>query len=300
MKRWSSNAPYVARMKAASNEQLYAVYLNERPSWSGSSAFYLDVADMLFERGQCDLGLRVLSNLAELELENRHVLRILGYRLLQAGAPQLAVPVFEQVLLLAAEEPQSYRDLGLAYAAVGKHQQAVEQLYEVVLRPWDGRFADIELIALAEMNAIIAGAPKGAVDTARIDSRLLKNLPLDLRAVLAWDADNSDMDLWVTDPNGERCYYAQMSTTQGGRISRDFTGGYGPEEFSLRKAKPGKYQVHANFFGHRQQLVAGATTVQLRLTTGFGTPDAKEEMVTVRLTGRGNSVLMGEFEVPEK
>jgi tetratricopeptide (TPR) repeat protein len=240
----------------------------------------------------------VLSNLAELELENRHVLRILGYRLLQAGAPQLAVPVFEQVLLLAGEEPQSYRDLGLAYAAVGKHQQAVDQLYEVVLRPWDGRFADIELIALSEMNAIIARAPKGSVDISRIDSRLLKNLPLDLRAVLTWDADNSDMDLWVTDPNGERCYYAQMATTQGGRISRDFTGGYGPEEFSLRKAKLGKYQVQANFFGHRQQLVAGATTVQLRLTTGFGTPAAKEEMITVRLTGRGNTVLMGEFEVP--
>lgn len=298
MKRWSSNAPYIARMKAASSEQLYAVYLDERPSWSGSSAFYLDVADMLFERGQRDLGLRVLSNLAELELENRHVLRILGYRLLQAGAPQLAVPVFEQVLLLAGEEPQSYRDLGLAYAAVGKHQQAVDQLYEVVLRPWDGRFADIELIALAEMNAIIARAPKGSVDTSRIDSRLLKNLPLDLRAVLTWDADNSDMDLWVTDPNGERCYYAQVATTQGGRMSRDFTGGYGPEEFSLRKAKPGKYQVQANFFGHRQQLVAGATTVQLRLSTGFGTPAAKEEMITVRLTGRGNTVLMGEFEVP--
>jgi len=298
MKRWSSNAPYIARMKAAGNEQLYAIYLDERPSWSGSSAFYLDVADMLFERGQRDLGLRVLSNLAELELENRHVLRILGYRLLQAGAPQLAVPVFEQVLLVAGEEPQSYRDLGLAYAAVGKHQQAVDQLYEVVLRPWDGRFADIELIALAEMNAIIAKAPRGSVDTSRVDSRLLKNLPLDLRAVLSWDADNSDMDLWVTDPNGERCYYARAATMQGGRISRDFTGGYGPEEFSLRRAKPGKYQVQANFFGHRQQLVAGATTVQLHLTTGFGTPEAKEEMITVRLTGRGNTVLMGEFEVP--
>ena len=297
MKRWSSNAPYVARMKAASNEQLYAVYLDERPSWSGSSAFYLGVADMMFERGQRDLGLRVLSNLAELELENRHVLRILGYRLMQAGAPHLALPVFEQVLLLAGEEPQSYRDLGLAYAAVGKHQQAVDQLYEVVLRPWDGRFADIELIALAEINAIIANAPRGAVDTGRIDSRLLKNLPLQLRAVLAWDADNSDMDLWVTDPDGERCYFGHANTAQGGRISRDFTGGYGPEEFSLRKAKPGKYQVHANFFGHRQQLVAGATTVQLRLTTGFGTPGAKEEMVTVRLTGHGNTVLMGEFEV---
>jgi hypothetical protein len=36
----------------------------------------------------------VLSNLAEMDLENRHILRVLGYRLLQAGQPALAMPVF--------------------------------------------------------------------------------------------------------------------------------------------------------------------------------------------------------------
>ena len=48
-----------------------------------------------------DLGVRVLSNLAEMDLENRHVLRILGLRLMQAGQPQLAMPVFRKVLELA-------------------------------------------------------------------------------------------------------------------------------------------------------------------------------------------------------
>ena len=68
-------------------------------------------------------------------------------------------------------------------------------------------------------------------------------MPLDLRVVLSWDSDNSDMDLWVTDPNGEKCYYSNNLTYQGGLISDDFTGGYGPEEFVLRDAKPGKYKV---------------------------------------------------------
>ncbi|WP_229507127.1 VIT domain-containing protein [Pseudoduganella rivuli] len=298
LKRWNASAPYIARMKAAAPDALYAIYLDEKPSWENSSAFYVDVADMLLQKGKRDLALRVLSNLAEMDLENRHVLRVLGYRLLQAGAPQLAVPVFEQVKQLAEEEPQSFRDLGLAYAAAGKRQEAIEHLYEVVLRPWDGRFAEVELIALAEMNAIIATAPPGAKpDTRQIDSRLLRNLPLDMRAVLTWDADNSDMDLWVVDPDGEKCYYGNQNTQLGGRLSRDFTGGYGPEEFSLRRARPGKYRVYANYFGDRQQLVTGATTLQLRLTTGFGTARAKDEMVTLRLKDGGSTVLVGEFEV---
>ncbi|MQA18531.1 VIT domain-containing protein [Rugamonas rivuli] len=296
LKKWSPNEPYRARMKAAKGADLYAVYLDEKPNYTNSSAFFLDSADMLLEQGQRDLALRVLSNLAEMDLENRQVLRILGYRLLQAGEPALAIPVFKQVLRLAEEEPQSYRDLGLAYAAAGQVQPAVDQLAEVLNRPWDARFAEIELVTLAELNAIVA---KAAVkpDTSRIDPRLLRNLPLALRAVLTWDADNTDIDLWITDPNGEKCYYANRYTYQGGRMSRDFTGGYGPEEFSLRVAKPGKYRVEVNSFGHRQQIVAGATTVQLRLSIGFGTAKQRDQMVTLRLRDTGSTALVGEFEV---
>jgi hypothetical protein len=84
-------------------------------------------------------------------------------------------------------------------------------LREVVDRPWNGRFPEIELVALAELNAIVATSPQ-PLDTARIDPRLLRNLPLALRVVLTWDADNTDIDLWVTDPNGERAYYGNRLT----------------------------------------------------------------------------------------
>ena len=104
----------------------------------------------------------------------------------------------------------------------------------LALRPWE-RFPEVELIALAELNAIVAttaaATASAPLDTSRIDPRLLKNLPPDLRATLTWDADNADIDLWVTDPNGERAFYGHALTHQGGRLSRDITSGYGPEEF---------------------------------------------------------------------
>ncbi|MES2297343.1 MAG: VIT domain-containing protein [Pseudomonadota bacterium] len=296
LKKWSANAPYIARLKAAAPNAAYAIYLDEKPGYANSSAFFLDCADILLEKGQRELALRVLSNLAEMDLENRAVLRILGYRLLQAGQPALAIPVFEKVVRLAAEEPQSFRDLGLAYAANKQYQQAINQLNEVLLRPWDGRFQEIEAIVLAELNAIVATAGV-RLDTRAIDPRLLMNMPLDLRVVLTWDADNADMDLWVTDPNGEKCFYASPASYQGGRMSRDFTQGYGPEEFSLRQAKPGKYKIEANYYGNRQQVLAGATTLQVRLSSGFGTARQKDQMITLRLKERSESVFVGEFEV---
>ncbi|SDQ30366.1 VIT domain-containing protein [Pseudoxanthomonas sp. CF125] len=296
LQAWEPDSAYARRLREAPEDRIYALYLDERDSHINSTAFYLDVADLLFQKGQQALALRVLSNLAELDLENRHVLRVLAYRLMQARQPALAVPVFEQVKRFGEEEPQSFRDLGLAYAAVGKSQAAIDQLYEVVKRQWDGRFDGVKLIALAELNDIAANA-KQRPDTRRVDPRLLRNLPLDLRVVLSWDSDNSDMDLWVTDPNGERCYYSNPHTYQGGLMSDDFTGGYGPEEFSLRDAKPGKYKVEANFFGDRQQLVTGTTTLQLKLTTHFGSGKAKEQLVTMRLKEQAETVLVGEFEV---
>ena len=278
---------------------MYRIYLDEKPGYLNSTAFYLDAADLFFEKHMNELGVRILSNLAEMDLENRHILRILGYRLVQAGQPQIAIPVFRKVLVLSPEEPQSYRDLGLAYAADKQSQKAIDTLNEVVVRPWHGRFPEIELITLAELNGIVATA-KEKLDLSRIDPRLLENLPLDLRVVLTWDADNTDIDLYVTDPDGEKAYYGHRLTYQGGRMSLDFTGGYGPEEFSLKRAKPGKYKVEARYFGDRRQNVTGATTLQAKLTTKFGTTGQQEQIVTLRLQGRAETVFVGEFEVTEK
>ena len=291
----ASDAPYLARLRAVPADEMYRHYLDERAGYANSTAFILDVADLMFERGQPLLATRVLSNLAEMDLENRQVLRILGERLVQGGRADLAVPVYRKVLVLAPEEPQSQRDLGLALAAAQQPQAAIDALYEVARRQWP-RFPEIELIALAEMNAIIATSAT-PLNTARIDPRLVKNLPLDLRATLSWDADNTDIDLWVTDPNGERAFYGHPLSYQGGRMSRDITSGYGPEEFSLKRAKPGKYVVQAQFYGHRQQIVSGATTIQLALTTGFGTPQQKQQGVTLRLKDRKDQVFVGEFIV---
>lgn len=296
LKKWEPDAPYATRMRNAAGDNVYRVYLDERPGYLNSTAFFLDAADILFDKKQPALAVRVLTNLAEMDLENRHILRILGYRLLQANRPALAIPVFRKVLELSPEEPQSYRDLGLALGANRQYQQAIDTLHEVVVKPWHGRFPDVEIITLAELNSIIA-TNGDKLDLSRIDPRLIKNLPLDLRVVLTWDADNTDIDLWVTDPNGEKAFYGHQLTYQGGRMSLDFTGGYGPEEFSLKRAKPGKYKVEAQYFGDRRQAVTGPTTLQVKLATRFGTAEQKEQSITLRLKGRQETVFVGEFEV---
>ena len=296
LQKWEPNAAYLDRFRRTDASRLYHVYLEERPDHARSTAFFLDAADVFFDRGQPALALRILSNLAEMELENPAILRILGYRLLQADRPDLARPIFEQVRKLRPEEPQSHRDLAHACAAAGDPQAAIDLLWQVASGAWDARFPEIELLAVIELNAIVATCPR-PLDLARIDGRLRCDLPLDLRVVLTWDADNTDIDLWVTDPNGEKAYYGNRLTKQGGRMSPDFRQGYGPEEFSLRRALPGTYLVEANFYGNTQQIIAGATTIQLQFITDFATPGARDQRVTMRLRDTKEVVTVGRFTV---
>ena len=93
-------------------------------------------------------------------------------------------------------------------------------------------------------------------------SVLIKLLDPDLRIVMTWDTDNTDIDLHVTEPTGETCVYNHNRTTIGGALSKDFTQGYGPEEYMLRKLMPGQYKIQAHFYGSRDQKLIGPTTVQ--------------------------------------
>ena len=146
------------------------------------------------------------------------------------------------------------------------------------------------------MNAIIANAAS-KLDTSGMDSRFIANLPLDIRVVLTWDSDNTDIDLHVTDPNGEEAFYGNQLTYQGGRTSPDNTSGYGPEEFSLKAAKPGKYRVDVNFYGHTQQVISESTTIQLDFFTRYSAEDQKKQSVTMRLKDAKDRIFVGEFEV---
>jgi hypothetical protein len=215
---------------------------------------------------------------------------------MQIGHPEFAVVIFKKVLEIGEEEPQSYRDLGLAYEAIGEYQKAGDLHYRVKEKSFSRNFPGIEVITLTEMNKVIALAPV-EINTKHIDPRLLGNMPLELRVVLVWDSDMTDIDLHVTDPNKEEASYKFPLTYQGGQMSPDNTTGYGPEEFSLKKAKPGKYTVHVNFYGHSQQAISESTTIQLDFFTNYGTKMQDKQSVTMRLKDRGENIFVGEFEV---
>ena len=298
---WTADTPYMRAMEASTDA--YAEYLRQRASYGDVPGFYLDAADHLREaRGDAALAQRVLSNLAELSTENTALVRVLAHRLSQWDAWALAAQQFETALEQRPEEPQSYRDLALALARLPQPDfpRAIQLLWKVALGDWSDRFPGIQLIAAHEINDLVARAGPTLVDTLDalgVPQALREPLPIGLRVTLSWDADNTDIDLWVIDPLGEAVYYGKSRSASGGRVSRDLIQGYGPEVFTLTRPLPGVYRVQAAYFSDRRQSLTGPVTVQLEFQTALGTSDATRQATTRRLQDVSGRIDVGEFRV---
>ena len=291
---YNPDTPYLKVMEYADPAKAVETYYKLKKEYGQTPSFYVDVADYFFKKGDTEQAILVVSNLAELSLEDAQLLRVLAYKLSAYKAYPEAVAINRKVVAIREEEPQSYRDLGLALAQAGEYQQAIETLYKVVENPWDQRFREVQLIVMNEINSIV-NTQKG-LRTSFIDKRLLKKEPVDIRVVLTWDTDNSDMDLWVTDPEEERCFYGHRQTYLGGIISQDVTGGYGPEEFMLKKAPKGNYKIEVNYYGNRSQKQLLPVSLRITFFTHYGTPQEKKQETTVRLSNQREVIDVGSFE----
>jgi Ca-activated chloride channel family protein len=320
IKAWDPKTPYMKELKAAKDAtEAYAIYLKNRAEYGESPAFYLDCADH-FAKTDPALGLQVLSNIAELELENPELLRVLGHRLVQQGQYDLAIGVFEDVKEMKPEEPQSYRDLALALIRradglresmqrrrmtaeshakcqaklKADYSRALDLLNEVVLGEWD-RFEEIEIIALMEANRIIPRAKAIGIEVP-IDKRLIKLLECDIRISMTWHADLTDIDLHVIEPSTEEAYYSHNRTTIGGLVSRDFTQGYGPEEYMVRRAMNGMYTIKAKYYGSQSTKLLGDVTIQLDIFTNYGRENEQRQSITRRLQKVDEMIEIGKIE----
>jgi len=291
---------YLEQLKGAARGDRYALYLKLRKDYLDVPLFYFHVAEFFLGAGEKGYGIRVLSNIAELDAENYELYKMMAYKLKEAGETGAACASFRKILEWRPFEPQSYRDYGLALEDAGLYQNALDTLYLAMTKNYDqsisALYPGIEETLLPEINELIA-RHKSKLRTGNVPQKLIAEMPVDMRVVLNWNRNSTDIDLWVTDPDNERCYYGHRSTAMGGRISHDFTRGLGPEQFLLKKAVKGRYKVEVNYYGDTQVKLAGETTLLVEVYTHYGTPQQQRSLVTLQMKpGSKGGVYVGDFE----
>ena len=130
-----------------------------------------------------------------------------------------------------------------------------------------------------------------------LDEKYRQNLDTDIRIVLMWDADDTDIDLHVLEPSGEEVYYSNKRSASGGMLSYDVTTGYGPEEYLHKKAPSGTYKILSNYFASHQQKLTGPVTVTATVFTDWGRPNEKSQTMSLRLENAKDHVMIGEIKI---
>jgi len=91
----------------------------------------------------------------------------------------------------------------------------------------------------------------------------------DMLATLTWDQDQTDVDLYVTEPGGETSWYRNHITSNGMELDFDNVEGYGPEHTSVSTLEgdtvlPGPYVIRVHYYqDHGGGPVTGKVTVVL-------------------------------------
>ncbi|MGM9476478.1 VIT domain-containing protein [Pedobacter sp. GSP4] len=280
-------------------DSAYQAYLKMRPKYITTPMFYFDVSNWFYQQKDSVRALTILSNIADLDLENADLYKTLAYKLKQVGNYADEIFITQKVVQWRPMDAQSYRDYALALADNGQYQAAFDNLYKVLTQSYNAQISDrdegIEEIVIAEMNNLIT-KHRDKLSTRGIDRRLIQPLPVDIRVVLNWNKNDTDIDLWLTDPTGEKGYYGNSKTKIGGRISNDFTSGYGPEQFMIKKAAKGKYKIEVNYYGDRQINISGPTTVTAEIYTHYATDKQERKIIVLPLAaGYSGGNLVGEF-----
>lgn len=111
------------------------------------------------------------------------------------------------------------------------------------------------------------------------------NVALDtsvMLVTLTWDKNDTDVDLYVIDPNGDYSSYYHQLTADGGELDYDITTGYGPEHWTLSSSdvvrwNQASYIVRAHYYSDNGN---GGTNYKLSVKLYEGTDREVEYVKT--------------------
>jgi uncharacterized protein YfaP (DUF2135 family) len=177
-----------------------------------------------------------------------------------------------------------------------------------------GRFKQ-KLVVSEGLNTVVVET-ENADGRGRATTSFFARVPkVDLKVYLMFDPQPFYIDLWVTEPGGEKNYWANRETPSGGVLHdlyNDLPGGavgMGPQAYTIANAPAGKYKIQVNYWaggwlgeGESAEGPYGARAqpmVPVRVETVLyeGTPQEERRSFEAVLSKPSDTYTVGEIEV---
>lgn len=267
--------------------------LEAAKEWRAVDAYNLVVVrllgDLYAELGDRTKARRAYSAVVELLPKDASAHRALASVLKQSGDLEGAY----QRLLAATENGSKDRRLGFEIADVaqrlGKTEEAKTRFEAIIDDP---ETPEAVRYPAKQRLAQIYQALGQPTDKLGLKGGT-KN---DIKVYLTWDTDHSDVDLWVTNPAGEKVFYSHRNGKFGEALFDDVTTGYGPESFTAPNAAPGEYVVQVNYFGRGRSNFSEARG-EVVVVLDEGKPGEKKVVLPYRLFDEKQTVTVARIQV---
>ena len=300
---WNADRPYLDRLDKAGADYERAID-KEMKEQGLIPLFWFDVAEWHWRAGRKEEARRAIEAALDVPTRDNQTLAIVAARLLRYGSHDRAIWLLERLMERETDRPQPMRTLALALIERAKYAatqdaakadlgRAIDLLAKSATTVTDVSARGFETVALMEANAALAKLKAMGGSSSALDPRLVALLDTDVRVVMEWNTPRTDLDLWVTEPKGAKVGYSYPLSPWGGKLSGDVTNGYGPEEYIIRRANSGKYEVRAETFASDRTNPNGPSTLTVRLIRNFGRPSQSEELIDLEMPAEDR----GEMEV---
>ncbi len=230
--------------------------------------------------------LKLLSSLVEKNPSDGVLARDVAFSALEWGLDEQAYHLFQRVLKSRPYEPQTYHAIAQALDKIGNKELAIIY-YEIAIHAqWDPRFGEFKKIATLDylnmLSKLNSNSTFSDYSSSRIENlkKEFKDIEMDLMVTISWNTDNTDIDLHIIEPTGEECFYSHPDTKIGGHMTKDVTQGYGPEMYTLKTAKKGKYTIRAKYYSSNRNRASARTKVYATIYENWG---KKNEKVTKKV-----------------
>jgi tetratricopeptide (TPR) repeat protein len=286
--------------------------LTAAQDWRTVDAYNLVVVrllgDIYSERGERAKARRAYSAVVELLPKDAAAHRALASVLKQAGDLRGAYD------RLVAAGAQSSKDRRLAFELadvaqrLGQTAEARERFEAIIDDPETNdavRYPAKQRLAQIYQQLRREAETAGKADDAKSYAKSINELQLkggtenDIKVYLTWDTDHSDVDLWVTNPAGEKVFYSHRNGKFGEALFDDVTTGYGPESFTAPKAAPGEYVVQVNYFGRGRSNFSEARG-EVVVVLDEGKPTEKKHVLPYKLFDEKQTVTVARIKIGAK
>lgn len=278
-------------------------------AWRAIDAYNLVVVrligDIYSELGNRPAARRAYSAVVELLPKDATAQRALASVLKQAGDLGGAYDRLAAAAELAPSDARLAFERADVAARLGRSDEARQRFHAIIddaSTPQAVGYPATQRLAQLDRQLARAATGAGKADEAHALEAEIRALHLaggtenDIKVYLSWDTDKSDVDLWVTNPAGERVFYGHKTGKFGEALFDDVTTGYGPESFTAPHARAGDYVVQVNYYGAGRSNFSEARG-EVVVILDEGKPTESRTVLPYRLFTVGQTVTVGRITV---